>query len=139
MKDPLKLKEQYCFPLYALSREITQRYRPLLQEIDLTYPQYLVLLVLWEERLQTVNQLGEKLYLDSGTLTPLLKRLEQKGHILRQRSKQDERVVEITLTPTGEALKESAQCIPLRMLESLDMPLADFEVIKKLADKLLIK
>ena len=85
MSNLLKLENQVCFPLYAFSREVTQLYKPLLDELGLTYPQYLVMLILWEEKEQTVNQIGEKLYLDSGTLTPLLKRMEQKGIINRKR------------------------------------------------------
>lgn len=139
MKDLLQLKEQVCFPVYALSREITQHYRPLLDELDLTYPQYLVLLVLWENKKQTVNQLGAKLRLDTGTLTPLLKRMEQKNIISRNRSSQDERVVEITLTPTGNALSEKAQSIPIKMIASMGISLDDLEALKRIANKILNK
>ena len=139
MKDLLQLKEQVCFPVYALSREITQHYRPLLDELGLTYPQYLVLLVLWESKKQTVNQLGEKLRLDTGTLTPLLKRMEQKNIISRNRSSQDERVVEITLTPTGNALSEKAQSIPMKMIASMGISLDDLEALKRIANKILNK
>lgn len=139
MKDLLQLKEQVCFPVYALSREITQHYRPLLDELGLTYPQYLVLLVLWESKKQTVNQLGEKLRLDTGTLTPLLKRMEQKSIISRNRSSQDERVVEITLTPTGNALSEKAQSIPMKMIASMGISLDDLEALKRIANKILNK
>jgi len=120
MKDLLKLDNQLCFPLYALSREIIQRYRPHLDEIGLTYPQYLVLMVLWENDKQTVNQIGHKLLLDSGTLTPLLKRLEQKEIVLRQRSTVDERVVEISLTTIGIELKKKAKCIPEKLNQELE-------------------
>ncbi|MDN3705904.1 MarR family transcriptional regulator [Myroides ceti] len=139
MKDLLQLKEQVCFPVYALSREITQHYRPLLDELGLTYPQYLVLLVLWENKKQTVNQLGEKLRLDTGTLTPLLKRMEQKNIISRNRSSQDERVVEITLTDTGNALSEKAQSIPMKMIASMGISLDDLEALKRIANKILNK
>lgn len=139
MAHSLKIKDQYCFPLYALSREITQLYRPLLTTLDLTYPQYLVLLVLWEESIQTVNQLGEKLHLDSGTLTPLLKRLEQKQLIQRRRSERDERVVEVSLTAEGKALEQQASCIPTQLMENLDVDAADLQAIKRLADKIFKK
>ena len=139
MKDLLQLKEQVCFPVYALSREITQHYRPLLDELGLTYPQYLVLLVLWENKKQTVNQLGEKLRLDTGTLTPLLKRMEQKNIISRNRSSQDERVVEITLTDTGNALSEKALSIPMKMIASMGISLDDLEALKRIANKILNK
>ncbi len=89
MEDILNLKNQICFPVYALAKEIVNHYRPLLDELDITYPQYLVLMVLWDEEEQTVGQLGEKLFLDSGTLTPLLKRMQQKDMVLRSRSSED--------------------------------------------------
>lgn len=105
-----------CFAIYACSREMTKLYRPLLDEVGLTYPQYLVMLVLWEEESATVKQLGERLYLDSGTLTPLLKRLEQAGFVSRERSREDERVMVISLTEEGAALKTRANKIPRELL-----------------------
>ncbi|MEN5085163.1 MarR family transcriptional regulator [Sphingobacterium faecium] len=137
MKDLLKLDNQLCFPLYALSREITQRYRPHLDEIGLTYPQYLVLMVLWENDKQTVNQIGHKLLLDSGTLTPLLKRLEQKEIVLRQRSTVDERVVEISLTTIGIELKKKAKCIPEKLIQELEITQEEIDSIRSIADKIL--
>jgi DNA-binding MarR family transcriptional regulator len=137
MKDLLKLDNQLCFPLYALSREIIQRYRPHLDEIGLTYPQYLVLMVLWESDKQTVNQIGLKLLLDSGTLTPLLKRLEQKQMIIRQRSTIDERVVEIFLTTAGKDLKKHAKCIPQKLVEELEISFEEIETIRNIANKIL--
>ncbi|RRJ84474.1 MarR family winged helix-turn-helix transcriptional regulator [Aestuariirhabdus litorea] len=118
--DQLKLDNQLCFALYAGSRAITRLYRPLLEPLGLTYPQYLVLLVLWERRPQAINvkELGEKLSLDSGTLTPLLKRMEQSTLIVRKRSKQDERAREISLTAKGTALRVQASCIPARLMQS---------------------
>jgi len=110
--NKLSLSNQVCFPLYALSRQVTALYQPLLEKMDLTYPQYLVMLLLWEDELMTVKEIGCKLLLDSGTLTPLLKRMEEKALISRNRRASDERVVEITLTPTGIALKEQALQIP---------------------------
>ncbi|CDT05998.1 Organic hydroperoxide resistance transcriptional regulator [Sphingobacterium sp. PM2-P1-29] len=137
MKDLLKLDNQLCFPLYALSREIIQRYRPHLDEIGLTYPQYLVLMVLWENDKQTVNQIGHKLLLDSGTLTPLLKRLEQKEIVLRQRSTVDERVVEISLTTIGIELKKKAKCIPEKLIQELEITQEEIDSIRNIADKIL--
>ena len=113
--DSLKLDNQLCFPLYACSKEIVRLYKPFLDEIDLTYTQYIVMMVMWETGEVNVKSLGERLYLDSGTLTPLLKKLEAKGYISRQRSSEDERNVIITLTEDGEALKKKAVCIPEKM------------------------
>ena len=112
MSDYLKLENQLCFPIYALSRQITNMYRPMLDELGLTYPQYLVLMVLWEEKKVNVKQLGEKLWLDSGTLTPLLKRMEANGWLTRERSSKDERSVEIALTDKGLLLEKKAKKIP---------------------------
>ncbi len=137
MENLLKLDKQICFPIYALSREVIQRYRPLLDELDLTYPQYLVFLVLWEEDKQTVNQIGDKLLLDSGTLTPLLKRLEQKNLIIRQRRKTDERVVEISLTQEGKELEQRAKDIPEKLLEQLNITLDELKTMRTIAHKIL--
>jgi MarR family transcriptional regulator, organic hydroperoxide resistance regulator len=112
----LGIDSQLCFALYSASRAMTAAYRPILAELNLTYPQYLVLLVLWEERQGvTVRRLGERLQLDSGTLSPLLKRLEANGFVRRQRSREDERLVEVTLTPAGCKLEQRAQCIPAEL------------------------
>ena len=111
----LKLRNQLCFPLYAASKEVVSRYKPFLDEIDLTYTQYIVMMVLWEHKSIGVKELGKHLYLDSGTLTPLLKRLESKGFVRRERSSEDERAVNITITDAGEALKEKASAIPGKM------------------------
>ncbi len=113
--DCLKISNQLCFPLYACSKEIVKRYKPYLDPIDLTYTQYITMLVVWEEKEITVKALGDKLFLDSGTLTPVLKKLEQKGYVKRTRSKDDERNLIITLTEEGEALKEQACTIPAKM------------------------
>ncbi|CAM5689185.1 MarR family transcriptional regulator [Mycolicibacterium aubagnense] len=109
------MDRQLCFALYSASRAMTAAYRPILSELNLTYPQYLVLLVLWEEDRVTVGRLGERLQLDSGTLSPLLKRLEANGFIRRERSQQDERQVEVTLTSAGRKLEAKAQCIPEKL------------------------
>lgn len=131
-QERLKLENQLCFTLYATSREITKLYRPLLDQFNLTYPQYLVMLALWEKDGVTVNELGEKLFLDSGTLTPLLKRMESLGYVLRQRSKEDERRVLINLTAHGEALKEEACLIPEQLLNQISYEGEDLN--KLLAD-----
>jgi DNA-binding MarR family transcriptional regulator len=115
-ENPLALDQQVCFALYAASRAVTDAYRPLLGELDLTYPQYLVLLVLWERDGLTVSDIGERLYLDSGTLTPLLKRLEAQGLVDRSRDPQDERRVVIRLTAAARALKDDAAGIPACIL-----------------------
>jgi DNA-binding MarR family transcriptional regulator len=133
----LKLDNQLCFPVYAVSRQITQIYQPLLNELGITYPQYLALLTLWENGTQTVNQIGEKLLLDSGTLTPLLKRLEQKEFVSRKRSAVDERVVEVSLTKEGNSLKEKAGCIPMKMFEKLGISIEEAETLKIILTKIL--
>ncbi|GAA4371998.1 MarR family transcriptional regulator [Hymenobacter koreensis] len=126
----LKLDNQLCFPLYAASRMFTKAYQPLLQELDLTYPQYLVLLLLWEHGERTVKQLGEELLLDSGTLTPLLKRMEQRQWLTRRRDLRDERSVIIGLTESGQQLRERACAVPAALLEKLDMPEAEFNQLR---------
>ncbi|MBQ9928820.1 MAG: MarR family transcriptional regulator [Lachnospiraceae bacterium] len=113
--DALKLENQICFPLYACSREIVKRYKPFLEEIDLTYTQYITMMVMWEKKCVNVKELGESLYLDSGTLTPLLKKLEAKGFLTRKRSDQDERNLIVTITEEGEKMKEKAVDIPFKM------------------------
>ncbi len=136
MDDLLKLDKQLCFSVYVLHREIMQQYRAILEEVDLTYPQYITMMALWENDNQTVNQLGEKLFLDNGTLTPLLKRLESKMLLTRTRSKSDERVVKIRLTDQGLQLKEKASCIPMQIFEALKLDYADMQQLKALADKI---
>ncbi len=113
--DCLKLENQLCFPLYVCSKEIVRRYKPYLDKLDLTYTQYITMMALWECKEINVKELGEKLYLDSGTLTPLLKKLETKGYIKRERSKSDERNLIVTITKDGEALKEIAADIPQKI------------------------
>ena len=110
--DALKLENQLCFPLYAASREVIKRYHPYLSALDLTYTQYIAMMVLWDVKKLTVKELGAKLFLDSGTLTPVLKSLESKGYIVRSRSKEDERVLNVEITDKGEQLKEQAVSIP---------------------------
>ena len=135
MEDFLKLDKQLCFSVYVLHREIMQQYRPILEAIDLTYPQYIAMMALWENGQQTVNQLGAKLNLDNGTLTPLLKRLEGKKLVTRTRSKADERVVLIALTEEGKILKEKASCVPMKILKALNLDLEDLNQLKAMSDK----
>lgn len=110
--DGLKLENQLCFPLYAASREVIKRYRPYLDELDLTYTQYIAMMVFWAEKRISVKELGEKLFLDSGTLTPVLKSLETKGFVRRFRSSSDERVLLVEITEKGEELKVAAASVP---------------------------
>ena len=115
--EQLKLENQLCFPLYAAAKEVVRKYKPLLDELDLTYTQYITMMVLWEKESLNVKELGSMLYLDSGTLTPLLKKLEAKGYVNRCRCKEDERNLIIQITEKGEALKEKAANIPSQMNE----------------------
>ncbi len=110
--DSLKLENQLCFPLYAASREVIKQYRPLLDELNLTYTQYITMMVFWQDKKINVRDLGKKLFLDSGTLTPVLKSLESKGYVRRYRSKEDERILIVEITDAGEDLKEKAVSIP---------------------------
>ncbi|MFB9080156.1 MarR family winged helix-turn-helix transcriptional regulator [Flavobacterium procerum] len=134
-----QLENQLCFPLYVISKEIIGLYRPFLDELDITYPQYLVMMVLWEKDGLTVNQVGEKLFLDSGTLTPLLKRLEVKGFIIRQRKKEDERVVEVFLADKGRNLQQKACGIPAKMQKKLNLTTEDLLELKETVQKILNK
>jgi len=134
--EALKLKNQLCFPLYACSKEIVRRYKPFLDEIDLTYTQYITMMVLWEHKEISVKDLGEYLYLDSGTLTPVLKKLEQKGYVSRARDAQDERVLNVAITEEGEALKEKAVEIPAKISGCVCLPPEDalklYEILQKI-------
>lgn len=126
--DSLKLENQLCFPLYACSKEIVRRYKTYLDKLDLTYTQYIVMMVMWEEKELNVKELGDKLFLDSGTLTPVLKKLEAKGYVTRERSKIDERTLIVTLTDSGKELREMAVDIPVGMRGCLK--LSDEEMIQ---------
>ncbi|WP_428232653.1 MarR family winged helix-turn-helix transcriptional regulator [Flavobacterium sp.] len=136
---PPQLEDQLCFPLYVIAKEIISLYRPFLDEIDITYSQYLVMMVLWENDGLTVNQIGEKLYLDSGTLTPLLKRLEVKGFVIRKRKKEDERVVQVFLADEGRKLQQKACEIPVKMQEKLNLTTEDLFELKGTVQKILNK
>lgn len=112
----LKLENQICFPIYACAKEITKAYKPFLDELDLTYTQYITMMVMWEYKELKVKEVGKHLYLDSSTLTPLLKRLEEKGYVKRRRSAEDERDLIVTITEQGEELKEKASDIPAKLV-----------------------
>lgn len=113
--DPLKLENQLCFPLYVAAKEIVRKYRPFLDPLGLTYTQYIAMMVFWEHKSVTVGRLGDLLCLDSGTLTPMLKKMEAAGLVKRSRGSKDERVVTVTITEKGEALREKAQDVPTKM------------------------
>ena len=138
--EALKLENQLCFPLYAASREVIKLYHPFLEELDLTYTQYIAMIVFWESKKISVKELGKKLYLDSGTLTPVLKALESKGYIKRYRSLRDERVLIGELTEKGEELRDKAVtvpesvsgCIRLDPEEALEL----YRILYKLLDSL---
>ncbi len=113
--DPIRLRNQLCYPLYLCAKEVTRRYTPILEKLELTYTQYVVMMYLWEQDGCTVNQMSSALMLDPSTLTPLLKKLESKGYIRRTRSETDERSLNIVLTETGDALKDEALSVPEQM------------------------
>lgn len=136
--EALLLKNQLCFPLYACSKEVVRRYRPLLAPLGLTYTQYLCMMVLWEEREATVAHIGRRLYLDSGTLTPVLRKLEAKGYVSRRRSRTDERVTNVGLTDAGRALEDAAAGVPARMAHCVDLPPEDLAQLKRLLKKALL-
>ncbi len=135
--DALKLEGQLCFPLYACSREVIKLYKPYLDEIDLTYTQYITMMVLWENSCLNVKELGEFLYLDSGTLTPLLKKMEAKGLITRTRSKEDERNLIVSITEKGEKLKEKAISIPYEMSKYVNIEPEEVKTLYYLLHKML--
>lgn len=129
--DGLELEKQVCFALYSATRAVTQLYRPVLDALGLTYPQYLVMLVLWERGASTVKQLGQALELDSGTLSPLLKRLEAHGYVRRERSTSDERSVLVHLTGTGAALRTRASSVPRRIAGATGMEFVELEALRQ--------
>lgn len=134
-EEALLLDNQLCFPMYVVSKEITRRYLPLLKELDLTYTQYITLLALWENDHITVKELGERLYLDSGTLTPLLYKLENKGYIIRNKSDKDGRELVVCVTPEGQKLKEKALSIPQSIAKCIslekDEAITFFKILRK--------
>ena len=136
--DVLKLKNQLCFPIYLCSKEIIRKYTPLLNELDLTYTQYIVMLYFWENKSSNVTELGNSLLLDSSTLTPLLKKLEAKGYIMRKRSLNDERNLEVTLTKKGETLKDKAVLIPKKMGKCIHLTNKEVSQLYSLIYKVLL-
>lgn len=137
--EALKIENQICFPLYACSKEIIKRYTPFLNAIDLTYTQYITMMILWDKKELNVKELGQCLYLDSGTLTPLLKKLEAKGLVVRKRSTQDERNLIVSITEDGEKLKEQAinvptqiaQCVNLEPEEAIELHRILYKILNK--------
>ncbi len=134
--DPLKLENQICFPLYVAAKEVVKRYRPLLDPLGLTYTQYIAMMVMWEHKSVTVGKLCELLCLDTGTLTPMLKKMEAAGLVERRRSKDDERSVIVTITETGEALRAKASEIPARMAQCVSLSTEDAVKLLELLNKL---
>ena len=136
--ESLTLKNQLCFPIYLCSKEIIRKYTKVLDEINLTYTQYIVMMYLWEKGKSNVKEIGKVLLLDSSTLTPLLKKLESKGYITRIRSKEDERNLEIEVTKVGMKLRDKALTIPEQMEKCIDLKADEAEVLYKLIYKILI-
>lgn len=135
--EALKINNQLCFPLYACAREVVKRYTPFLDEIDLTYTQYIVMMVLWDKRSVTVKELGQILYLDSGTLTPLLKKLEAKGYLSRKRSETDERNLIVTISEQGKNLREKAVEVPGKMSRCIVLDPEEAMMLYRILYKLL--
>lgn len=135
--DFLKLENQLCFPLYAAARETVKKYYPYLEKAGLTYTQYIAMMVLWEEKEISVKDLGKKLYLDSGTLTPVLKNLEAKGFIKRTRSKKDERIIIASLTEKGEGLREQVSDIPEKVGSCIPLSADEAKTLYSLLYKIL--
>ncbi|MBQ6127581.1 MarR family transcriptional regulator [Candidatus Saccharibacteria bacterium] len=133
----LELSRQLCFPLYAASREVTRKYKPFLDELDLTYTQYIVMLVLWEEGAVTMQELGKRLYLDSGTLTPLLVKLENKGLVERKRNEKDVREMIVSVTDKGTGLKVRAREIPQKIGKCLNISVREAVQLKRILGKIL--
>lgn len=135
--DSLKLENQLCFPLYACAKEVVKKYKPLLDKIDLTYTQYITMMVMWEHKQLSVKELGDYLFLDSGTLTPLLKKLEQKELISRTKNKEDERVLDVKITAKGEALKKKAVKIPQEIGSCTNLSDKDAKQLYKILHRML--
>ena len=135
--DALKLENQLCFPLYACAKEVVKRYKPFLDEIDLTYTQYIAMMVMWDKETLNVKELGEYLFLDSGTLTPLLKTLEKKGFVSRERSKEDERNLVVKVTDKGMKLRDKAIDIQSKMAGCIKIDPKDAKELYTLLHKIL--
>ena len=137
--DPLKLENQLCFPLYACSRQVVKKYHPFLEELDLTYTQYIVMMVVWEAETISAKAMGERLFLDSGTLTPVLKSLEAKGFVTRRRDSGDERVLLVELTETGRALREKALSVPGQVAGCIHLKPEEAAELYRLLYKILLE
>lgn len=137
--DALKIENQICFPLYACSREIIKSYKPFLDEISLTYTQYIAMMVLWEHKTLNVKAMGELLFLDSGTLTPVLKKLESKGFLTRQRSTEDERNLVVSITDAGDALREKAVTVPEKIAKCSNLEPEEMAMLYRILYKMLEK
>ncbi|HEY5319784.1 MAG TPA: MarR family transcriptional regulator [Galbitalea sp.] len=135
--DPLSLDRQVCFALAATSRSVISLYRPVLEPMGLTHPQYLVMLSLWERSPRTVRDIGEALWLEPATLSPLLKRLESSGYVTRDRNRDDERALDVELTPTGRALRSQAEKVPGQIIARLGMDVSELESIRDSLTRLL--
>lgn len=135
--EALKLENQLCFPLYACAREVVKKYKPFLDDIDLTYTQYVTMMVLWEKPTVTSKEIGERLHLDSGTLTPVIKKLAEKGLVTRARSAEDERNLVVTLTDAGLALRDRAACIPGQMGQCICLSPEDAATLYRILYQLL--
>lgn len=137
MEDSLKLENQLCFPLYAASKEIIKQYKPFLDELNMTYTQYITMMVLWEHNTISMVDICSYLYLDSGTLTPVLKKLEGKGYLNRVRSKKDERAVDITITAAGLELESKAKNIPQKISKCFDITSEEASTLYKILYKII--
>jgi len=135
--DSLKLENQLCFPLYVAARQITNKYTPILKPLGLTYTQYIMFMVLWEKDDITVGEIGERLHLDNGTLTPLLKKMENCGFVIRERSKEDERVVRIKLTKEGRDLKKKVASVPTQVCNCIKLTEEEKKILYKVLYKLI--
>lgn len=137
--DPLKLENQLCFPLYACSRQVVKKYHPFLEALDLTYTQYIAMMVVWEEGRISAKRMGERLFLDSGTLTPVLKSLEAKGFVRRSRDSEDERVLLVELTDAGRELRERALSVPGQIAGCITLDPAEAAELYRLLYKILLE
>lgn len=137
MDESLKIENQLCFPLYAASKEVIKKYKPILDKLDLTYTQYITMMVLWEYGEINVKTLGDMIFLDSGTLTPVLKKLESKGYILRKRNEKDERNLIISITSEGQELKNKAKVVPLEIGKCINLSKEEAITLYKLLYKVL--
>ncbi|MBO7202082.1 MAG: MarR family transcriptional regulator [Paludibacteraceae bacterium] len=137
MNEKLRLKNQLCFPMYACAKEIVRRYTPLLEPFGLTYTQYITMMVLWEHKTITIKDLGKCLFLDSGTLTPMLKKMERSGWILRTRSKEDERIVVVSITECGEELQDKVAEVPIKMAKCVEFESEDAMQLYTLLNKMM--